>query len=144
MLSLTKCHRLLFAVLQYPASDLATDSSSRLYENENPFPCMPHLSFRHRHRFVFFFPSLLSRSELIITSRPFMSWACLGRHHHLPSLRLYAEVPFIPPLLATWRSSHLFGSTRAISGSTVPSSRLFLKTPQTAAAARLKLYYVIS
>lgn len=69
--------------------------------------------------FFFFFPSLLSRSELIITSRPFMSWACLGRHHHLPSLRLYAEVPFIPPLLATWRSSHLFGSTRAISGSTV-------------------------
>lgn len=72
MLSLTKCHRLLFAVLQYPTSDLATDSSSRLYENEHPFPCMPHLSFRHRHRFVFFFfPSLLSRPELIITSRPF-------------------------------------------------------------------------
>lgn len=74
MLSLTKCHRLLFAVLQYPTSDLATDFSSRL--DEHPFPCMPHLSFRHRHRFVFFFsfPSLPIRTNYYLSA-----FLCLGR-----------------------------------------------------------------
>lgn len=131
MLSLTKCHRLLFAVLQYPTSDLATDSSSRLYEN--PFPCMPHLSFRHRIvSFFFSFPSLPIRTNHYLSA-----FYVLGVPRTAPSFTQPSAVRGSSIYSAPLGNLAFFTSFRINSGDfrvNSPSSRLLLKTPQTAAA----------